>query len=68
MTDRVTTRRRLPEDPQVEQPLRPARWDDYVGQDKVKDSLHVFIQGARARNEALDHVLFYGPPGLGKTT
>src|SRR3972149_336329 len=68
MTDRVTTRQRLPEDQQVEQTLRPTRWDDYVGQDKVKDNLRVFIQGARARNEALDHVLFYGPPGLGKTT
>ena len=68
MTDRITTRQRLAEDQQVEQTLRPTRWDDYVGQEKVKDNLRVFIQGARARNEALDHVLFYGPPGLGKTT
>ena len=69
MTDnRVTARNRLPEDQQVEQTLRPTRWDEYVGQAKVKENLHVFIQGARARNEALDHVLFYGPPGLGKTT
>jgi Holliday junction DNA helicase RuvB len=68
MADRITTRQRLAEDQQVEQTLRPTRWDDYVGQQKVKDNLQVFIQGARARNEALDHVLFYGPPGLGKTT
>jgi Holliday junction DNA helicase RuvB len=68
MEDRITTRQRLAEDQQVEQTLRPTRWDDYVGQQKVKDNLQVFIQGARARNEALDHVLFYGPPGLGKTT
>ena len=68
MDDRVTARQRLAEDQQVEQTLRPTRWDDYVGQAKVKENLHVFIQGARARNEALDHVLFYGPPGLGKTT
>jgi holliday junction DNA helicase RuvB len=68
MTDRITTRQRLDEDQQVEQTLRPTRWDEYVGQQKVKDNLHVFIQGARARKEALDHVLFYGPPGLGKTT
>ena len=68
MTDRITTRQRLAEDQQVEQTLRPTRWDDYVGQQKVKENLQVFIQGARARKEALDHVLFYGPPGLGKTT
>lgn len=68
MDDRVTTRQRLAEDQQVEQTLRPTRWEDYVGQAKVKENLHVFIQGARARNEALDHVLFSGPPGLGKTT
>src|SRR5574341_338892 len=68
MADRITTRQRLEEDQQVEQTLRPNRWDEYVGQQKVKENLQVFIQGARARNEALDHVLFYGPPGLGKTT
>ncbi len=68
MDDRVTTRQRLAEDQQVEQTLRPTRWEDYVGQAKVKENLRVFIQGARARNEALDHVLFSGPPGLGKTT
>lgn len=68
MADRITTRQRLEEDQQVEQTLRPTRWDEYVGQQKVKDNLQVFIQGAKARKEALDHVLFYGPPGLGKTT
>ena len=68
MDDRVTDRHRLTEDQQVEQTLRPTRWDDYVGQAKVKENLHVFIQGAQARHEALDHVLFCGPPGLGKTT
>ncbi len=66
--DRITDRQRLAEDQQVEQTLRPTRWDEYIGQAKVKENLHVFIQGARARNEALDHVLFSGPPGLGKTT
>ncbi len=68
MPEPITTRTRLTEDQQVEQTLRPTRWDDYVGQQQVKDNLQIFIQGARARNEALDHVLFSGPPGLGKTT
>lgn len=66
--ERVTTRHLQDEDQQLEQSLRPRAWDDYVGQEKVKANLRVFIQGARARNEALDHLLFYGPPGLGKTT
>ena len=48
--------------------LRPKRLDEYVGQSKVKDNLKVFIKAAKQRNEALDHVLLYGPPGLGKTT
>ncbi len=66
--ERVTTRHLQGEDQQLEQSLRPRAWDDYVGQEKVKANLRVFIQGAKARNEALDHLLFYGPPGLGKTT
>lgn len=48
--------------------LRPRSFDEFVGQDKLKDNLKVFIQAARQRKESLDHVLFYGPPGLGKTT
>jgi len=48
--------------------LRPAQLADFIGQDKLKENLHVFIQAARGRGEALDHVLLYGPPGLGKTT
>ena len=48
--------------------LRPKRLDDFVGQPSAKDNLRVFVQAARARGEALDHVLFHGPPGLGKTT
>ncbi|MBR5137390.1 MAG: Holliday junction branch migration DNA helicase RuvB [Clostridia bacterium] len=53
---------------QSEEKLRPATLEDYIGQDKVKDNMRVFIQAARSRGEALDHVLLYGPPGLGKTT
>ena len=64
----VTSRRLLEEDRQVEQNLRPTAWDDYVGQAAVKENMRIFIEGARGRNEALDHVLLYGPPGLGKTT
>lgn len=48
--------------------LRPSRFAEFIGQEKLKENLHVFIQAARERHEALDHVLFYGPPGLGKTT
>lgn len=51
-----------------EQSLRPVRLKEYIGQDKVKDNLEVFIEAAKIREEALDHVLLYGPPGLGKTT
>ena len=48
--------------------LRPRRLDEYVGQEKAKNNLSVFIEAAKQRGEALDHVLLYGPPGLGKTT
>jgi len=51
-----------------DQRLRPARLDDFIGQEKMKNNLRVFLQAARGRHEALDHVLLYGPPGLGKTT
>lgn len=57
-----------PEDSEVENPLRPRTFSEYVGQDKVKENLKVFIEAAKSRKEALDHVLLYGPPGLGKTT
>ena len=58
----------LPEDVQGGQEIRPRRLADYIGQDQVKESLRVFIQAARQRGEPLDHVLFHGFPGLGKTT
>lgn len=65
--DRLITSTRGSEDTQ-ENTLRPKVMDDYVGQEKVKNNLEVFIQAAKSRNEPLDHVLLYGPPGLGKTT
>ena len=56
------------EDEDIEQKLRPARFDEYIGQDKVKENMQVFIKAALGRGETLDHVLLYGQPGLGKTT
>ena len=56
------------EDADIEVSLRPKRLTDYIGQNTVRANLEIFIQAAIQRNEPLDHVLFYGPPGLGKTT
>ena len=56
------------EDVDVEFSLRPKTLGEYIGQDKVKENLSIYIEAAKARGEALDHVLLYGPPGLGKTT
>ena len=56
------------EDRKIEGTLRPQKLKDYIGQSKIKDSLQIYIQAAKQRNDALDHVLFYGPPGLGQTT
>ncbi|MBE3115730.1 Holliday junction branch migration DNA helicase RuvB, partial [Candidatus Bathyarchaeota archaeon] len=56
------------EEYKLEVTLRPAKLNDYVGQEKVKSNLAIFIEAAKKRREALDHVLLYGPPGLGKTT
>ena len=63
----ITSTKNL-EDEDVENTLRPTSMDEYVGQDKIKNSLNIYIKAAKKRGEALDHVLLYGPPGLGKTT
>jgi len=68
MDDRIVTASRVDEDVQYEAGLRPRVLDDYIGQDRVRENLQVSIAAARQRREALDHVLLYGPPGLGKTT
>ena len=68
MTDRVVAGGRVEEDAQYEAGLRPRSLNEYIGQDRVRDNLEVSIAAARGRGEALDHVLLYGPPGLGKTT
>src|SRR5947207_8577844 len=66
--DRIVTAARVEEDAQYEAGLRPRVLDDYIGQDRVAENLQVSIAAPRQRAEALDHVLLYGPPGLGKTT
>lgn len=66
--DRILTSTMRTEDVEIDQSLRPKTMEEYVGQEKVKEQLKIFIQAAKNRGEALDHVLFYGPPGLGKTT
>ncbi len=69
MEDRiVSARRQTEDDPQLEVGLRPRSLKEYVGQEKIKEKLTIYIKAALERNEALDHVLLYGPPGLGKTT
>src|SRR5687767_9691033 len=68
MDDRILTASRVEEDAQYEAGLRPRTLDDYIGHDRVRENLQVSIAAARQRGEALDHVLLYGPPGLGKTT
>lgn len=68
MTDEVLSPSLLDEELKIDVTLRPRSLDEYIGQNNVKENLKVFIEAALKRNEALDHVLFYGPPGLGKTT
>ncbi|WP_300697008.1 Holliday junction branch migration DNA helicase RuvB, partial [uncultured Clostridium sp.] len=66
--ERIITPDEILEDGNGELSLRPQKINEYIGQDKVKERLNIFIKAAKRRNEALDHVLLYGPPGLGKTT
>lgn len=68
MNNRMITTEFTEEDSKIESSLRPKFLDDYIGQEKVKNNLKVFIEAAKQRGESLDHVLLYGPPGLGKTT
>ena len=66
--DRITTANAINEELELEVSLRPKRFSEYIGQKNVTDNLKVYIEAARMRKDPLDHVLFYGPPGLGKTT
>ena len=68
MAGRMIETNLMEEDMKIEGSLRPQTLVDYIGQTKVKDNLKIYIEAAKQRGDALDHVLFYGPPGLGKTT
>lgn len=68
MEKRIITTELTEEDAGIENNLRPKLLKDYIGQEKAKENLKIYIEAAKSRREALDHVLFYGPPGLGKTT
>ena len=65
MGRRIITTENLEEDVKIENHLRPQMLADYIGQEKAKETLKIYIEAAKARKEPLDHVLFYGPPGLG---
>jgi len=66
--ERMVEIERFDEEISYEITLRPSSWDEYIGQEKIKKNLKVFIEASKKRDEALDHILFFGPPGLGKTT
>ena len=66
--NQVLTSTKQEEDFEIENKLRPTSMSEYVGQEKIKESLDIYIKATKKRDEALDHVLLYGPPGLGKTT
>jgi Holliday junction DNA helicase RuvB len=66
--ERMVEIERFDEEASYEVTLRPSSWDEYIGQEKIKKNLKVFIEASKKREEALDHILFFGPPGLGKTT
>jgi Holliday junction DNA helicase RuvB len=66
--DRIVDIERLDFIDDDEKSLRPSNWDDYIGQEKIKKNLKVFIDASKKRDESIDHILFFGPPGLGKTT
>jgi len=68
MSERVLSPRVQPADAELELSLRPRRLDEFIGQDRLKENLRVYIQAALARKEPLEHLILYGPPGLGKTT
>ena len=67
-TESVVTNYNLMDDNTLDNTIRPESIDEYIGQTDVKENIRIFVEAAKMRNEPLDHVLLYGPPGLGKTT
>src|ERR1700682_6419379 len=68
MNDRLVSPQMSEEEQAIEGSLRPRHLAEYIGQDKIKDNLNILLEAARRRKESVDHILLYGPPGLGKTT
>ena len=68
MAENILTGAGEAEDLALDQTLRPRRFEDFIGQERIKENLRIYIEAARRRKEPLDHILFSGPPGLGKTT
>ncbi len=68
MSSAEDPKKKSAEDPQLDRALRPQQWDEYVGQDHIKKNLSILLQASKKREEPIEHILFYGPPGLGKTT
>src|SRR5258707_12382042 len=68
MSDRLVSPKMTEEEQAIEGSLRPRRLSEYIGQEKIKENLSILLEAARRRNESVDHVLLYGPPGRGKTT
>src|SRR5216683_975117 len=68
MNDRLVSPKMSEEEQAIEGSLRPRRLSEYIGQEKIKGNLSILLEAARRRNESVDHVLLYGPPGLGKST
>jgi len=68
MRETILTSSELGDDKEIERSLRPLQFEDFVGQEKIKDNLKVFVESAKIRNDSLDHTILHGPPGLGKTT
>ena len=68
MENRLVAQEYTPEDSGIDNSLRPKTLSEYIGQQKVKENLSIYMEAAKKRGEALDHLLLYGPPGLGKTT
>src|SRR5215203_3452606 len=68
MVERLVSSKTRENEEEIEQTLRPKRLAEYIGQEKLKDHVQIMLEAAQQRKESLDHLLFYGPPGLGKTT